>query len=327
MVQSKLRIVIPGGSGQIGQMLARHFQAQSHQVIVLARHPAAAPWRTMLWDAQGLGAWVRELDRADLVINLAGRSVNCRYTPANRREIKQSRVQSTHIVGEAIARTPHPPALWINASTATIYRHALDRAMDEQNGELGGNEPGAPSTWNFSIDVARSWEQAFFDPQVPQTRKIAIRSAMVMSPDRGGVFDTLLRLVRWGLGGTSGSGRQYVSWVHDADFLAAIDFLIARSELAGIVNISSPKPVPNHEFMRVLRQAWGTPIGLPAARWMLEIGAVFLRTETELILKSRRVVPSRLLNAGFTFRFPSWSSAAGDLVSRWRGADRFTSPR
>jgi uncharacterized protein len=315
---AKLRIVIPGGSGQIGHILARHFHAHAHEVIVLSRHPDAMPWRTVLWDARTVGPWSRELDRADLVINVAGRSVNCRYTTANRREIKESRVQSTRILGEAIARATHPPTLWINASTATIYRHAFDRAMDEHNGELGGNEPGAPSTWNFSIDVARSWEQAFFQSSTPETRKIAIRSAMVMSPDRGGVFDTLLTLVRFGLGGTSGSGRQYVSWVHDVDFLSAIEFLVAHLELQGVVNISSPEPQPNREFMLALRRAWGAPIGLAASRWMLEIGAVFLRTETELILKSRRVVPTRLLEAGFEFRFPAWPEAVRNLVSRWR---------
>ena len=314
-----LRIVIAGGSGQIGRLLARHFNSQGHTVIVLARHPAGVPWRTVLWDSQELGAWARELDGADVAINLAGRSVNCRYNPANRSAIKESRVRSTRLLGAAIAEASNPPALWMNASTATIYRHALDRAMDEHTGELGGNEPGAPSTWNFSIDVARSWEQAFFEsPSPPTTRKVALRSAMVMSPDRGGVFDVLLGLVRHGVGGASGSGQQYVSWVHDADFLSAIEFLIAHPELDGPVNIASPQPLPNREFMRVLRRAWGAPIGLPAATWILEIGAIFLRTETELILKSRRVVPARLLEAGFAFRFPSFGEAARDLVSRWR---------
>jgi uncharacterized protein (TIGR01777 family) len=317
-----LRIVIPGGSGQIGRILARHFHAQGHAVTVLARHPAVVPWRTVLWDAQEPGGWAHELDGADLVINLAGRSVNCRYNPANRREIKESRVRTTRLLGEAIAHMSNPPVLWMNASTATIYRHALDRAMDEQTGELGGAEPGAPSTWNFSIDVARSWEQAFFESHCPGTRKVALRSAMVMSPDRGGVLDVLLRLVRYGLGGAAGSGRQYVSWIHDADFLSAIDFLIAHPELDGVVNISSPGPLPNREFMRVLRQARGAPIGLPATAWMLEIGAAFLRTETELILKSRRVVPSRLLEAGFIFRFPEWREAAPDLLTRWRDTPR-----
>lgn len=314
----RLRIVIPGGSGQIGRILARHFHARGHSVVVLARHPGAAPWRTVLWDAREPGDWVRELDGADLVINLSGRSVDCRYNQANRREIRESRVRSTRALGHAIAKSSRPPVLWMNASTATIYRHALDRPMDEHTGELGGNEPDAPSTWAFSIDVARSWEEAFFESRTPHTRKVALRSAMVMSPGRGGVFDVLLRLVRFGLGGTAGSGRQFVSWVHDTDFVNAIEFLVAHPELDGAVNVASPGPLPNRDFMRALRRAWGAPIGLPAAHWMLEIGAVFLRTETELILKSRRVVPARLLEAGFVFQFPSWNEAAADLVKRWR---------
>jgi len=209
----------------------------------------------------------------------------------------------------------------MNASTATIYRHVYDRAMDEQTGEIGGNEPDAPAKWKFSIDVATSWESAFFDAVTPNTRKVALRSAMIMSPDRGGIFDTLLRLVRSGLGGTAGSGEQFISWIHDADFLSAIEFLIAREDFTGSVNLSSPNPVPNREFMRALREAWGTRIGLPAAKWMLEMGSIFLRTETELVLKSRRVVPGRLIEAGFQFKFPDWSLAAQNLVARWRGSD------
>jgi uncharacterized protein (TIGR01777 family) len=209
----------------------------------------------------------------------------------------------------------------MNASTATIYSHALDRPMDEQTGEIGGNEPNAPAKWRFSIDVATSWEGAFFAAMTPKTRKIALRSAMIMSPDRGGVFDTLLRLVRFGLGGTSGSGMQFVSWVHDTDFLRSIEYLIARDEIDGAVNIASPNPLPNREFMKALRQAWGARIGLPAASWMLEIGTLFLRTETELVLKSRRVIPGRLVDAGFQFQFPEWPAAAQNLVDRWRAPD------
>jgi hypothetical protein len=244
--------------------------------------------------------------------------VNCRYNAANRREILASRVQSTRILGEAIAKLKQPPPLWLNSSTATIYRHALDRSMDEKTGELGGNEPNAPSTWRFSIDVAKSWEQAFFASELPNTRKIALRSAMVMSPDRGGIFDTLLRLVRFGLGGASGDGRQFVSWIHEADFIAAIEFLIDREDLRGVVNVSSPNPLPNRQFMQALRTAWGTRVGLPATRWMLETGAIFLRTETELILKSRRVIPRCLQDAGFQFQFPDWLQAAQNLVHRWK---------
>lgn len=190
--------------------------------------------------------------------------------------------------------------------------------MDEETGEIGGNEPSAPDKWNFSIDVATSWEAAFLEAQTPNTRKIALRSAMVMSPDRGGVFDTLLRLVRFGLGGAAGTGLQFVSWIHDADFLSAIEFLMAGEQFEGCMNISSPNPLPNSDFMRTLRKAWGTRIGLPATEWMLEIGTMFLRTETELVLKSRRVVPGRLMKAGFQFQFPDWAGAAANLVARWR---------
>ncbi|HXO87962.1 MAG TPA: TIGR01777 family oxidoreductase [Candidatus Acidoferrales bacterium] len=318
MDSRSLRIILPGGSGQVGALLARHFHSQGHAVVVLARRPVPAPWKVVQWDALSLGPWTAEIENADLVINLAGRSVNCRYTQANRREILESRTQSTRIVGEAIRRSAHPPKIWMNASTATIYRHAFDRPMDETTGEIGGKEPNAPSTWRFSIEVATSWEDAFFSSLTPATRKIALRSAMVMSPDRGGIFDTLLTLVRLGLGGASGSGEQFVSWIHDRDFLRSIDYLIANDDLDGAVNLTSPNPTPNSEFMAALRNAWGTRIGLPAMEWMLEIGAVFLRTETELILKSRRVIPGRMLTHDFQFDFPEWPSAAQDLIVRWR---------
>ena len=270
------------------------------------------------WNGHELGDWTQVIDSADVVINLSGRSVNCRYTERNRREIMNSRVLSTRIIGQAIALAKNPPVLWLNASTATIYRHALDRPMDEISGELGGSEPGSPTSWRFSIDVATAWERELFAAHTPHTRKIALRSAMTMGPSQGGIFATLLTLVRAGLGGKAASGKQFVSWVHECDFLRAVDFLIARNDIEGFVNVCSPSPLPNAAFMRDLRQAWGTRIGLPAARWMLEVGAIFLRTETELILKSRRVVPGRLLAAGFTFDYPEWSLAARDLVKRWR---------
>ncbi len=313
-----LRIVIPGGSGQVGVIAARHFHSAGHQVTVIARSNNQHPWRTVPWDGVTLGEWVHELDGADVVLNLAGRSVNCRYNPTNRREIMESRTRTTELVGEAIARSSAPPRLWMNASTATIYRHALDRPMDEATGELGGGEPGVPDTWNFSIDVAKSWEHVFFAAKTPNTRRVALRSAIVLSPDRGGIFDVLLGLVRVGLGGAAGSGKQFVSWVHHADFVHALDFIISHKELDGPVNIASPNPLPNREFMRAMRRAWGTPIGLPATEWMLEIGAVFLRTETELMLKSRQVISGKLHNAGFQFSQPDWGSAARELVGRWR---------
>jgi uncharacterized protein len=319
------RIVLAGGNGQMGTLLARHFHGRGHQVVVLARSVQPAPWRVVRWDGSTLGDWTGELEHADVLINLAGRSVNCRYTAENRRAIKESRVQSTLLLAQAVGQLAHPPRLWMNASTATIYRHALDRAMDEDTGEIGGNERGCPSSWRFSIDVATSWEKAFFSASTPQTRKIALRSAMTMSPDRGGIFAELVRLVRLGLGGTAGTGKQFVSWIHDADFIRSIEFLTAHEEIDGPVNLAAPNPLPNRDFMRVLRKVWGTPVGLPAPRPLLELGAVFLRTETELILKSRRVVPGRLLRAGFEFQFPEWPGAAADLVRRYRNSSKLLS--
>jgi uncharacterized protein len=317
-VSRPLQIVLAGGNGQVGNLLARSFHGQGHRVIVLARKVEQAPWEVIQWDGLSLGDWGAALEHADVLINLAGRSVNCRYTDANRRAIKNSRVQTTQLLGQAVGKLAYPPRLWMNASTATIYRHALDRAMDEDTGEFGGQEANASSTWRFSIDVAKSWEEAFFSAVTPRTRKIALRSAMVMSADRGGIFGELLRLVRLGLGGTAGSGRQFISWIHGEDFLNSVEYLMAHEEMRGPVNLASPNPLPNRDFMRALRRAWGIPIGLPAAEWMLELGAVLLRTETELILKSRRVVPDRLLQSGFQFKFPEWSEAAEDLVRRWR---------
>ncbi len=317
-----LRVVISGGNGQVGTVLSRHFHAQGHEVIVLARKSIPAPWRIAKWDGEHLGEWVSELENSDVLINLAGRSVNCRYTAANRKAIMNSRTETTRLLGRAIVQLVNPPRLWMNASTATVYRHVYDRAMDERTGEIGGHEPDAPAEWKFSIDVATAWEAAFFEDKTPHTRKIALRSAMIMGPDRGGVFDTLLRLVRFALGGTAGSGEQFISWIHDADFLSALDFLLTHEEFEGCVNISSPNPLPNREFMRALRQACGGRIGLPATNLMLELGSILLRTETELVLKSRRVIPGRLLEAGFRFQFPDWSAAANNLVARWRETDR-----
>jgi len=313
-----MKIVIAGGSGQVGTMLARHFHQEGHRVFVLSRRVQQTPWQTLPWDGATLGHWIADVDGSDVWINLAGRSVDCRYTPQNRREILDSRVLSTSVLHEAITRLKCPPAVWLNASTATIYRHALDRSMDEATGEIGGGEPGAPDTWNFSIEVAKAWEKAFFSIETPRTRQVALRSAMTFSPDRGGVFDVFSKLVRYGLGGTNQPGTQFVSWIHENDFIRAVEFLIAHPSLSGSVNLASPRPLPNREFLRILRKAWGARIGLPTLPWMLEIGTFLLRTESELVLKSRRVVPGRLLDAGFLFHYPTWEQAAPDLVARWR---------
>ncbi len=307
-----MKVVIPGGTGHVGAVLRRHFEARGDEVVVLSRREGVR------WDGATLGPWASEFDGADVVINLAGRTVNCRYDEANLREMMESRVRSTQVVGEAIQMAKRPPQVWLQASTATIYAHRLDAPNDEVDGVLGGDEPGAPPKWNASIAIAKAWENALDAVSTPHTRKIALRSAMTMSADAGSVFDVLSRLTRRGLGGTLGSGRQYVSWIHEDDFAAAVQFLIDREDLAGAVNVCAPEPLPQSEFARALRAAWGVPIGLPAPAVLIEMGTWAMRTESELVLKSRRVVPRRLLEAGFRFRHPSWSEAARELAGRLR---------
>src|SRR5579863_1201891 len=240
----RLRIVLPGGSGQLGQVLASFFQDRGHHVTVLTRGPFVAPWQTVHWDGVTIGPWTEQLEGADVCINLAGRSVNCRYHHANRESIYHSRIDTTHLLNQVIANLADPPKIWLNASTATIYRHALDRPMDELTGELGGNEPGAPTKWNFSIRVAKDWEAAFFAIPTPRTRKVAMRSAVVFSPIAGNPFVIYSNLVRLGLGGTQGNGHQFISWIHDLDFARAVEFLIAHDHLEGSINIASPWPLP-----------------------------------------------------------------------------------
>lgn len=317
-----MKIVIPGGSGQVGTVLARTFHKDGHDVVVLSRNPASAPWRTVEWDGETLGDWVAEIEGADAIINLAGQSVNCRYNNDNRRRIKDSRVNSTRLVGDAIAQAWKPPRVWLQASTATIYAHRFDAANDEATGIIDGAEPNAPDTWRFSIDVATSWERALNESPAPNTRKVLMRSAIVMNPDPGSPFSTLLQLVKLGLGGAAGDGRQFMSWIHDQDFSSAVLWLIEHEEMEGPVNLAAPNPLINSEFMRILRSAWGMPFGLPATEWMLEVGAFVLQTETELILKSRRVIPSRLLQSGFAFKFPAWPDAARELCQRARGSGK-----
>jgi len=303
-----MRIVIPGGSGHLGNLVAEAVHRRGDEVIVVSRKPAVTAWRTAGWDELG-----NVIDGADVVLNLAGRSVDCRYNAKNRNEILTSRVQTTRRIGEAIAAAKRPPRVWLQASTATIYAHRFDTANDEATGVLGGDEPDAPATWRFSIDVAKAWERAFHDAVTPSTRKVALRTAIVMSPWPFGAFWYFRLLARLGLG-RMGDGRQWVSWIHDRDFVRAIDWLIQRDDFDGVVNLAAPNPLPNGEFLRAIRMACGgLPFGFPAPAWLLEIAAFFHRTETELLLKGRRVVPARLLAAGFTFDYPAWQDAVRDL--------------
>ena len=325
-VPRPLRIVLPGGSGQVGQALARHFQERGHHVTVLTRGPYAAPWHTVHWDGHEIGPWTETLEGADVCINLTGRSVNCRYTAENRQQIYASRIGSTWLLNKAIANLADPPKLWLNASAATLYQRILDAQgvdlpADENSSLLGGDVLGV-NVWNtrrgFTQRVIRDWESAFFETEIPRTRKVALRSAVVLSATPGSVFAVLSNLVRLGLGGTQGNGRQFVSWIHEADYARAVEFLIDHEEIDGPVNIAAPNPLPNRAFMEALRDAWEVPNGLPAPSLAIHLGAFFLRTEAELVLQSCRAVPGRLLRTGFHFEFPGWPEAAEDLVHQWR---------
>jgi uncharacterized protein (TIGR01777 family) len=316
----KRKVILAGGSGFLGTALARKFTAFGDEVIVLTRSSknaggtSALPGsgaKHILWDAKTPGVWATLVDGADVVINLTGKSVDCRYTEPNRKAIIASRVDSTRAIGQAIARCAKPPRVWLNASSATLYKHTFDRAADE-NGKTGAT-PEAKD--EFSIEVIRQWERAFDEAQTPNTRKAALRITMVFGAG-GGVYPVLRRMARLGLGGKLGSGKQYVSWIHEEDFCRAVDWIIDHDDLKGPVNLAAPNPLTNRDMMRLVRKSCGVPLGLPAAKWMLEIGAFFLRTETELIIKSRRVVPGKLLSSGFQFHFPRLEDALRDLQKR-----------
>ena len=315
-----MKVVIPGGTGHIGTFLSRALAGHGHEVVVLSRRDQrpAAGIRGVCWDGRSAGPWMAEIDGCAAVINLAGRSVSCRYTPTNLRAMMDSRVESTRIVGAAIAAAGQPPRVWLQMSTATIYAHRFDAPNDEASGIIGGGEVDVPGYWAFSVEIAKAWEAAQQQASTPRTRRVALRTAMVMSPDRGGVFDVLLRMTRLGLGGPVAGGAQFVSWIHDQDLIRAICFLLSRGDLAGPVNLAAPNPLPHRDLMRGLRAAAGVPIGLPATTWMAELGAFAIRSDTELLFKSRRVIPTRLLDAGFTFDHPYWPNAARELVQRRR---------
>ncbi len=303
-------IVIFGANGFLGRYLSRHFARTGKEVVAVCRNREGWSGDGMFleWDGKTLGPWALALEGAEAVINLAGRSVNCRYNRRNRQAIVDSRVDATRVIGEAIALCKTPPKTWLNASTATWYRHAEDRA---QNDWLG--EPGE----GFSCDVAQAWEAAFFGANVPGlTRKVALRIGMVLANERATVFDVLRKLTAWGLGGRMGNGRQRLSWIHMEDLLRAVDFILGDPFMDGVINVTAPEFPTNREWMRTFREAMGMPLGLPAARWMLEIGARLMGTETELVLKSRWADSLRLREAGFRWRWGHLAAALADLDRR-----------
>ena len=297
------KLILAGGSGFLGRHLVRHFSELGYAVVMLGRK--AQPG-VVQWNGRTLGPWAAELEGAAVLINLAGKSVDCRYHAANRHAIVRSRTDSTRVLGEAVAACRTPPPVWLNASTATIYQ-------DTPGPQPANTEAGGRLGRNFSEMVAQRWEAEFSLAPVPATRRIALRAAIVLGAD-GGALPVMARLARFGLSTPQGNGQQWVSWLHIVDFCRAVEFLVAHPQLEGAFNLCAPEPLPNQALMALLDAHYRPRWHLPQPRWLLEIGAFLLRTETELILKSRKVVPDRLLAAGFRFRYPSGPAALADLL-------------
>ena len=301
------KIILAGGNGYLGGVLATYYKTLADEVIILARKfkEADGNIQTIVWDGKTEGEWVNSLIGADMLINLCGKNVNCRYTEANQAEIINSRIIPTKLLAKVVEELAQPPKVWINITSATIYRHAEDRPQDEDNGEIG---------YGFSIDVCRKWEEAFFEHDTPKTRKVALRMGIVLGR-HGAVFPRLLNLVKFGLGGRQGDGQQYVSWVHEQDAAKCTEWILQNEGMKGVINCVAPEPVKNEDLMKSIRKAYGAPFGLPSPLWLIELGAIIIQTEPELIFKSRWVLPKRLLDSGYTFLFTKADHAVKDILS------------
>ena len=301
------KLIIAAGTGFLGQVIVNHFKDKFEEIVILTRGKSQTidKIKYVNWNAKTFSGWENELENATVLINLAGKSVDCRYTKKNKKEILLSRIESTKILNKAVLNCKNPPKHWLNSSTATIYRFSLDKQMDETDGEIGND---------FSINVALSWEKAFFKTETPNTLKTALRTSIVLGKN-GGAFIPLKTLAKIGFGGQQGKGNQFISWIHEEDFVNAINFIIQK-EIIGVINIVSPKPIRNYNFMKKLRKAVGFPFGIPMSVFLLEIGSFFIRTETELVLKSRNVIPKKLLENGFKFKFQNVDDVFQNLLSK-----------
>lgn len=299
------KLIIAAGTGFLGQVLTSHFRDKFEEIVILTRGESKTNGniKHVNWDAKTFYGWETELENATVLINLTGKSVDCCYTEKNKKEILLSRIQSTKILNKAVLNCKNPPKHWLNSSTSTIYRFSLDKQMDEIDGEIGND---------FSMNVAQSWEKSFFKIETPNTLKTALRTSIVLGRN-GGAFVPLKTLAKIGFGGKQGKGNQFISWIHEEDFANAIDFIIQK-EITGVINIVSPEPIANKSFMSLLRKAVGIPFGIPISEPLLKIGSFFIRTEAELVLKSRNVIPKRLLENGFKFKFDTLEKALKNLA-------------
>ncbi|MES2545420.1 MAG: TIGR01777 family oxidoreductase [Bacteroidota bacterium] len=301
------KLIIAAGTGFLGKVLVNHFKDKFQEIIILTRGKSEIldNIKYVNWDARSFSGWENELENASVLINLAGKSVDCRYNDANKKEIYNSRIDSTKILNQAVLNCKNPPLHWLNSSTSTIYRFSLDKEMDETDGEIGDD---------FSMNVAKSWEKEFFETDTPNTLKTALRTSIVLGK-KGGAFVPLKTLAKMGLGGKQGNGNQFISWIHEKDFARAIEFVI-DTKLLGVVNIVSPKPIRNQDFMKILRKSVHCPIGIPMPKGLLKFGAKIIKTEPELVLKSRNVIPKRLLENGFEFEFGNIENSFENLLKK-----------
>ncbi len=302
----KKKIVITAANGFLGEALVKHF-VKKYEVVALVRHECefVKGVHYVKWDGKSLGPWQKTFEGAEAIINLAGKSVNCRYNETNKEAILRSRIESTEVIGQAIDLCANPPKVWMNSASATIYQHSEFQPMTESDGVLGDG---------FSVDVCKAWEKCFFDYSIRGVRQVALRTAIVLDSKRG-AFPVLKKVVRMGFGGKQGSGGQQFSWIHIQDFCRAVEFIMKDHQIEGAINLSAPFPVTNHYFQQNLRKRLGMRIALNLPEWMLRFGAFFMGTETELVLKSRYVVPDRLLRKRFRFKFARIELALRQLVA------------
>ncbi len=301
------KLIIAAGTGFLGQVLVNHFKDTFDEIVIFTRGKSQIKnnIKYVNWNAKSFSGWEKELENADILINLAGKSVDCRYNEKNKRDIYNSRIESTKILNKAVLQCENPPKHWLNSSTSTIYRFSLDKQMDEINGEIGND---------FSMNIAKSWEKAFFETETPKTLKTALRTSIVLGKN-GGAFIPLKTLAKFGLGGKQGEGNQYISWIHEEDFARAVAFVIGN-KLEKEINIVSPNPIRNVDFMTKLRKAVGMPFGISQPKWLLEIGSKIINTEPELVLKSRNVIPKRLQENGFIFKYNSVEKTFENLLQK-----------
>ncbi|WP_395052375.1 TIGR01777 family oxidoreductase [Flavobacterium sp.] len=301
------KLIIAAGTGFLGKVLVAHFRDKCQEIVILTRGKSKIidNVKYVNWDAKTFSGWESELENASVLINLAGKSVDCRYTNNNKKEIYNSRIDSTKILNQAVLNSKNPPKHWLNSSTSTIYRFSLDKQMDEIDGEIGDD---------FSMNIAKSWERAFFETTTPKTMKTALRTSIVLGKN-GGAFIPIKMLAKFGFGGKQGKGNQFISWIHEKDFARAIEFVIEK-QMSEIVNIVSPKPISNYDFMKTLRTKIGIVFGLSTSKFLLEIGSFFIRTEPELVLKSRNVIPKRLQENGFQFEYSTLEKAFENLLKK-----------